>query len=281
MVTAGHVLLGTAAVGAVDRLLTSRPGPMSGGAVTLVQASGLVALVWAYVGLILGLAVGARGPRSRNAGQSARRPNLAGLSVSAFPRERRRRPDRRAALLTLHRQIDLMALALTLLHALVFALAEPGGTLLIALLPGTAPVQTLGFNLGVIGLYLMAVLGPTYYLRERIGRRVWLVAHQLVAVSYAVALWHAMALGSTLRLTGVARTLTWIVQVPLLVMIALRLLHPRRAADQLRVSVRGARYSGWRHSLLRTTMAWGLLVTAVIVLLMALLAAGPESVGPR
>jgi hypothetical protein len=79
-------------------------------------------------------------------------------------------------------------------------------------------------------LYLALILGPSYYLRNRIGRRTWLLAHQLAALSYAVALWHALALGTEIRIDGVARTPTWALQIPLLMLIVLRLLRPRRPA---------------------------------------------------
>src|SRR6478609_4111942 len=67
----------------------------------------------------------------------------------------------------------------------VFAVGMPGGSLLVAFVPGISGPQSLGYTLGVLALYLALVLGPTYYLRDLIGRRTWLLAHQLAALSYA------------------------------------------------------------------------------------------------
>ena len=174
--------------------------------------------------------------------------------------------------LALHRQLNLVVLALVLLHALVFALGMPGGSLLVAFVPGISGPQSLGYTLGVLALYLALILGPSYYLRNRIGRRTWLLAHQLAALSYAVALWHALALGTEIRIEGVARTLTWALQIPLLILIVLRLFRPRRPADQLSATLRRGRYAGPANARLRAAIALGLFSSAVLILLMALLA---------
>ena len=175
-------------------------------------------------------------------------------------------------ILALHRQLNLVVLALVLMHALLFALGMPGGSLLVAFVPGCSGPQSLGYTLGVLALYLALVLGPSYYLRDRIGRRTWLVAHQLAALSYAVALWHALALGTEIRVEGAARTLTWALQIPLLALIVLRLFRPRRPADQLSATLRRGRYAGRNHARLRSAIAVGLFSSAVLILLMALLA---------
>jgi predicted ferric reductase len=175
-------------------------------------------------------------------------------------------------ILALHRQLNLVVLALVLLHALVFAFGMPGGGLLTAFVPGISGPQSLGYSLGVLALYLAVILGPTYYLRDRIGRRTWLLAHQFAALSYAVALWHALALGTEIRIDGLARTLTWALQIPLLVLIGLRLFAPRRPADQLSATLRRGRYTGPANARLRAAITVGLFSAAVLILLMALLA---------
>jgi predicted ferric reductase len=216
----------------------------------LVQASGIVALIWAYAGLVLGLLIGIRPLRARSG---------------------HRQPGR-SVVLALHRQLNLVVLALVLLHALIFALGMPGGSLLVAFIPGISGPQSVGYTVGVLALYLALVLGPSYYLRDRIGRRTWLVAHQLAALSYTVALWHALALGTEIRVDGIARTLTWALQIPLLALITARLFRPRRPADQLSATLRRGRYSGRNHARLRAAIALGLFSSAVLILLMALLA---------
>jgi predicted ferric reductase len=247
-----HAAIASAAV--LGCLALVQDGPFAAALATeVVQASGIIALIWAYAGLILGLLVGIR-PIA-----TARRPT-------------RRQLLGRSLVLSLHRQLNVAVLALILLHALVFAFLQPGGSLADALLPFVPGPQSLGYTLGVLALYLALILGPSYYLRDRIGRRTWLIAHQLAALSYAVALWHALALGSNIRVDGIARTVTWALQVPLLALIVLRLLRPRRPADQLSAALRAGRYPGRRNATLRLAIAVGLVGAGVIILLMALLA---------
>jgi predicted ferric reductase len=253
LVGAIHALLATVAVAGCVALV--RSGPSDANLPTeLVQASGIVALVWAYAGLVLGLLVGIR-PARLTRTRSARR-GVFGRSI----------------VLAMHRQLNLVVLALVLLHALVFALGMAGGSLLVAFLPGTPGPQSLGYTLGVLALYLAVVVGPTYYVRDRIGRRTWLLAHQLAALSYAAALWHSLTLGSDVRMEGFGRTLTWVLQIPLLVLIGLRLFRPRRPADQLSATLRRGRYQGSQHASLRAAIAVGLIGAGVLILMMALLA---------
>jgi predicted ferric reductase len=248
-VGAGHAVIAAAAVAGCLLLVQSdsRTGDV---ATQLVQASGIVALLWAYAGLVLGLLIGIR---PAHVGRRSRRPG-------------------RSTVLNLHRQFNVVVVALTLLHALVFAFGMPGGSVSAAFIPGLAGPQSLGYSLGVIALYLALLLGPSYYLRDRIGRRTWLIAHQFAALSYAVALWHSLALGSDARMAGVGRTLTWALQIPLLLLIVLRLFRPRRPADQLSPVLRRGRYPGPRNARLRAAIAVGLISSGVLILLMALLA---------
>ncbi|QNK81635.1 ferric reductase-like transmembrane domain-containing protein [Nakamurella sp. PAMC28650] len=249
----GHALVAAAAIWACYGLLDSVQRIGGGRASTLLlQASGIVALVWAYAGLVLGLVISIRQPARRGG--------------------RPRRMGWRPAVVNWHRQLNVAVVALTLLHALVYGIGVPGGSLLVALVPWTAKVDGLGYTLGVLSLYLAVLLGPSYYLRRYIGRRVWLVAHQLAAVSYALGLWHALFLGSDFRLTGIGRTLVAVLQVPLLALIVLRLLRPLRLSDQLSMKRRAGRFEETRHVALRIAVAVGLAVTGLIVLVMTLVA---------
>ncbi len=149
-----------------------------------MQASGIVALIWAYAGLVLGLLIGIR-------------PAHVG---------RRSRPaPGRSIVLNLHRQFNVVVVALVLLHALVFAFGSRAARCLDAFIPGHCRAAVPRLQLGVLALYLALMLGPSYYLRDRIGRRTWLIAHQFAALSYAVALWHSLALGSDVRMAGVGQ----------------------------------------------------------------------------
>ena len=249
----GHGVAAACATGAVYWLLGSvRRFGQGTPSVLLLQASGIVALLWAYAGLVLGLAISIRMPNHRGG--------------------RPRRMAWRPAVVTWHRQLNIAVIALTLLHALTYAVAVPGGSFLVALVPWTAHLEGLGYTLGVLSLYLAVLLGPSYYLRRHLGRRTWLVAHQLAAVSYALGLWHALFLGSDLRLDGPGRSIVWIVQIPLLVLIGLRLRRPLRLSDQLSMTRRAGRFEEPRHVVLRIAVAVGLTLTGLIVLVMTLLA---------
>ena len=248
----GHGLVAAVATGGMYWLLASaRRFGQGAPSVLLLQASGIVALLWAYGGLVLGLVI------------SIRVPDRGGK-----PRRMAWRPTA----VSWHRQINIAVIALTLLHALTYAVGVPGGSLLVALVPWTADLDGLGYTLGVLSLYLAVLLGPSYYLRRFVGRRTWLVAHQVAAVSYAFGLWHALFLGSDLRLDGPGRTIAWIAQIPLLILIGVRLRRPLRPSDQLSMKRRAGRFEEPRHVALRIAVAVGLTVTGLIVLVMALLA---------
>ncbi len=70
--------------------------------------------------------------------------------------------------------------------------------------PGVAGVAVpfaLGFKtfytgLGVIGAYLAALLGLSYYARKRVGARLWRKAHRATVVVYLLGLVHALGAGS-------------------------------------------------------------------------------------
>lgn len=132
----------------------------------------------------------------------------------------------------------------------------------------------------MLALYLAVVGRPSYHIRDRVGRRTWLLAHQLAALSYAAALWHSRALGSDVRMQGFGRTPTWVLQIPLLVLIGLRLFRPRPPADQLSATLRRGRYQGSWHASLRAAIAVGLIGAGGPILMRALLAgAAGEHVG--
>lgn len=226
---------------------------------TLLLASGLTALVWSYAGLLLGLLVGTRPTESVRTGAASARINR----------------RLRSRCLTWHRQLNVAVLAITLLHALVFAILTPGGTLLVAFVPGAAPLQSLGYTVGVLALYLALILGPSYYFRDRIGRRLWLIAHQFAALSYALGLWHCFALGPDFRLEGTGRVLLWVLQIPLLAAFVLRLQRPLRPSDQLRQVRKRGQYDSRRQQRFRGAVVLGILSSAFIVLVVLLVAIGP------
>ncbi len=245
-----HLLVAAVATYALDRALVRGGGRlMAGTGSALVSASGATALAWSYAGLLLGLLVGTHLPRG-------------------VVRHRHR-------LLGWHRRLNLTVIGLMAVHIGAFALGTPGGSWAVALVPQASAVSSFGYTLGVLSLYGAVVLGPSYYLRRRLGPHVWLVAHQLAALVYAMALWHALALGPHVRAAGPWRSVVWVAQVPLLALFAVRLWRPRRPSDRMDARLRSPRYRRPRYVVLRVAATSGVLVAAVIVLFVALSAVGP------
>ena len=50
-------------------------------------------------------------------------------------------------------------------------------------------------GLAVAGLHLLVLLGPSFYLRSRLGARRWRIAHRLVGIGLALALVHSLGGG--------------------------------------------------------------------------------------
>jgi len=134
------------------------------------RASGLVALVLVTVSVFLGLTM---------AGKVMRRPGLS------------------KKLLAVHEQTALAGLVAIAVHGIAL-LGDPW------LHPGVAGVAvpfTLGFKtvftgLGIIGGYLAALLGLSYYVRRRIGARLWRKAHRATVLVWVLGLVHALGAGS-------------------------------------------------------------------------------------
>jgi len=134
------------------------------------RASGLVALVLVTVSVFLGLMM---------AGKVMRRPGLSKM------------------LMGLHEQTALAGLVAIAVHGIAL-LGDPW------LHPGVAGVAVpfaLGFKtaftgLGVIAGYLAALLGLSYYVRRRIGAKLWRKAHRATVVVYLLGLVHALGAGT-------------------------------------------------------------------------------------
>ncbi len=134
------------------------------------RASGLVAFALITISVGLGLAM---------AGKVMRRPGLS------------------RKLLAVHEHTALAGLVAIAVHGITL-LGDPW------LNPGVAGVavpfamgyKTLFTGLGVIGAYLAALLGLSYYVRKRIGARLWRKAHRATVVVYVLGLVHALGAGT-------------------------------------------------------------------------------------
>lgn len=134
------------------------------------RASGLVAFALITISVGIGLAM---------AGKVMRRPGLSRKLVS------------------IHEHTALAALVAIAVHGITL-LGDPW------LNPGVAGVtvpfamsyRTIFTGLGVVAGYLAALLGLSFYIRKRIGPRLWRKAHRATVVVYVLGLIHALGAGT-------------------------------------------------------------------------------------
>lgn len=166
------------------------------------RASGVVALAAVSLSVLLGLA----------------------LAAKALPASRRRSAS------GLHEQLALLALTAITAHAV--ALLGDGW-----LAPGWRGIAVpfaLGYRplfsgLGVIAAYLAFLLGPSFYLRRRIGARRWRQVHRLTVLIWMLGVAHALGTGTD----GAAVWLRAVALLPLpgvVYLLVVRVLAPRLRA---------------------------------------------------
>jgi len=97
----------------------------------------------------------------------------------------------------LHEHASLLGLAFAMLHGLVL-LGDHyiGYTLTQILIPFATAAAPLWVGLGQIGLYLMALVTLSFYVRRWIGTRTWRALHYLSFVVFVLALVHGIASGT-------------------------------------------------------------------------------------
>jgi sulfoxide reductase heme-binding subunit YedZ len=130
------------------------------------RASGIVALGLIAASVILGLTM---------ANKLMRGPRMAGL----------------------HEQLSLASLVAVAIHGLTL-LGDPW------LHPGLSGIavpfqmgyRTVFTGLGVVGGYLAAALGLSFYIRRRIGSKLWRKLHRFTPVAYVLSLVHAFGAGT-------------------------------------------------------------------------------------
>ncbi len=169
-------LLGQA--GGIAALSAALIGPHS--AWYLSRASAFVAYVLLWWSMLLGLAITNRMARAWPGGPTAA---------------------------DLHEHASLLGLGFGLLHGLVL-LGDKyiGYTLPQILIPfAGAAYRPLWVGLGQIGLYLMALVTFSFYVRRWIGARAWRLIHFLSFAVFALALFHGVASGTDSGAPWVAR----------------------------------------------------------------------------
>ncbi|MDQ2894586.1 MAG: ferric reductase-like transmembrane domain-containing protein [Actinomycetota bacterium] len=133
------------------------------------RASGIVALVLISLSVLMGLAMAAR----------------------------MLRPAHKRAVIRLHEYVALLSLVAIAVHGLALL----GDTWLKPGLAGITVPFALGYRplwtgLGIIGGYLALLLGPSFYLRRRIGARTWRKLHRATTAAWVLSAVHALGSGS-------------------------------------------------------------------------------------
>jgi sulfoxide reductase heme-binding subunit YedZ len=150
---------------------------------------------------------------------------LLGLALAAKTVPRRRR----SGLLRVHQHLALVGLGAISAHIL-FLLADPWLKPGVAVaVPFTLAYRPLWTGLGVVGAYLAAILGLSFYARRRIGGRLWRRMHRFTVLVYVLALAHALGAGTDASLPLVRYVLLGSV-LPMVFLFALRLQRSRAAA---------------------------------------------------
>jgi predicted ferric reductase len=98
----------------------------------------------------------------------------------------------------LHQFVSLVALAFTVFHALILLgdhfIGYDARTLLVPF--ASHAYRPISVGLGQLGLYGMAVVGLSYYVRRYIGQRRWRLLHYLSFAVFLMALGHGVASGT-------------------------------------------------------------------------------------
>lgn len=165
------------------------------------RAAGVTAFVLASVAVVLGLAMSGR--------------------VS-------RRPGSARVLRAVHEQASLGALLAMGAHGLLLLgdrWMHP--TLAQIAIPFASSYRPLATGLGVIAAYGAALLGLTFYLRRRIGTRLWRKAHRFTIAVWALAALHVLTAGSDAT-TPWMRGILVASAMPIAVLLAIRVTGARR-----------------------------------------------------
>jgi sulfoxide reductase heme-binding subunit YedZ len=176
------------------------------------RASGIVALALVTLSVAVGLAM---------AGRVARRPGLS------------------RTLIGLHEHAALAGLAAIAIHAVTLLLdpwLHPGPAGVVV--PFTMAYRPLFTGAGIIGAYLAALLGLSFYARRRIGARLWRKAHRATVIVYLLGVVHALGAGTDAS-TPWLRAFLLVTAVPIVVLFARRV-GRRRPARTMRPAAEGA-----------------------------------------
>lgn len=197
----------------------------------MCQAFGWSAMLWAYMTVIFGLL------------RSGPRPGGSRLSAARLEKW--------------HRTTSLTTIGLMFMHAFFFFTEQirtnqdqwsPGRSVWTAFVdvfvPGGYATGTgrVAILVGLLAFYLAIPLGFAFYLRHRTGSRVWLALHRFAIVVYILSAWHTLLYTTQGWFDGPFRTMLWILQIPIALLLLARLTAPARPSERL--SSRGPRQRG-------------------------------------
>ncbi|MEM7140146.1 MAG: ferric reductase-like transmembrane domain-containing protein [Actinomycetota bacterium] len=148
-----------------------------------------------------------------------------GLLLTSRLLERRPSP---AWLLDLHRHLGNLTLALTVIHVAAIALDDfVDYTIAELLVPFISDHDAVAVGLGVISLWLLAVVQVTSWARRRLDQRLWRRAHLLSAPLVILATLHGWMIGTDLG-NPIVIVVGLVLAAEILVITALRLRYGRR-----------------------------------------------------
>jgi sulfoxide reductase heme-binding subunit YedZ len=151
---------------------------------------------------------------------------LMGLVMAA----RLLRPVHKRAVVHLHEYVAILSLVAIAVHGLTLlgdTWLKPGLTgITVPFALGYRPVWT---GLGLIAGYLALLLGPTFYLRRRIGTRRWRKLHRATTIVWLLAAVHALGSGSDAG-TVWLRAIVLLPAVPIIYVLTVRMLAGSRPA---------------------------------------------------
>lgn len=160
------------------------------------RASGVVALILISLSVLLGLAMAAKVVR---------------------------RPGVKRSMVRLHEHVALAALVAIAAHGLALlgdAWLKPG--LQGIVVPFAMSYRPAFTGLGIIGGYVALLLGPSFYLRRRLGARRWRALHRGTVAVWLLSAVHAFGAGSDAH-TVWLRAVVLAPVVPIVYLLALRL----------------------------------------------------------
>lgn len=137
---------------------------------------------------------------------------LLGISVAvglAMAGKLGARPGRAAKLRRFHEAAAIVTIGLIAAHAgmLLFdSYLRPGlAGITVPFALGYRPLAT---GVGVIAAWLTAIFAASFYLRRRIGARLWRRLHRFTPIAYVLALFHTLAAGTDAGSPWMIATLT-------------------------------------------------------------------------